>query len=115
MPSHTELGTVNLSDFAGDNVTWKVFSDMVTVGLILAIAGTFPLQLFVVIDICEAFMFAPGRLSSEHLYWKSNIFRSVLVVAAAAYVSRARIVAIENEISIISRLRACALLPTAWP
>lgn len=45
--------------------------------------ATYPLQLFVVTDICEEAMFKPGRLSARFKLLKQMIFRCCLVFLAA--------------------------------
>jgi len=51
--------------------------------LIIAIMATYPLQLFVVTDICEEAMFKPGRLSTRFKLLKQVVFRCGLVLLAA--------------------------------
>lgn len=77
------LVTVNLHDFAEGSKPWEVLSILVTVGLIIAIASTYPLQLFVVTDIVEEAMFQPGRLSPRFRPLKVFAFRCLLVLGTA--------------------------------
>ena len=62
-------------------------SDIVTISLIIAIAGTFPLQLFVVSDILEELLFKSGQCNVMRRYplISQCAFRAVLVVLAAGY------------------------------
>eukprot|EP01095_Lingulamoeba_sp_RSL-Kostka_P000795 TRINITY_DN1107_c0_g2_i1.p1 TRINITY_DN1107_c0_g2~~TRINITY_DN1107_c0_g2_i1.p1 ORF type:complete len:455 (-),score=71.53 TRINITY_DN1107_c0_g2_i1:85-1449(-) len=75
--------TNNLSDFAQNQSTdiWVYLSNGVTLGLIIAIAGTFGIQLFVVTDIAEDILFK-HYLSQSNKYWKINGFRTGLVLVA---------------------------------
>jgi proton-coupled amino acid transporter len=77
------LVTVNLHDFAEGSKPWEVLSILVTIGLIIAIASTYPLQLFVVTDILEEALFKPGRLSSRCKPLKTFVFRTLLVLGTA--------------------------------
>jgi len=75
-----QIVTVNLNDYADGETVWEVLSIIVMVGLIIAIASTYPLQMFVVTDILEEAMFKPGRLSTKHRWIKVFFFRCLLVL-----------------------------------
>lgn len=75
-----DLVTVNLRDFADGYLPWQILYTCVTIGLIIAIAATYPIQLFVVTDIIEEAMFKPGRLSPRFRFFKVFAFRSLLVL-----------------------------------
>jgi len=75
------LITVNLHDFASGNIYWEIFSYSVRIELILAIMATYPLQLFVVTDICEEIIFR-RLLSARFKRVKQMVFRCGLVLAA---------------------------------
>jgi len=79
-----DIVTSNLCDYANENDShvWGVLTNVVTIALIFAIAGTYPLQLFVVTDIIEAWMFKPGRLSRKCKVWKENGVRTALVLSS---------------------------------
>lgn len=83
--------TFNLQQFATcslpnapclGNPTWEAFSTIVSVLLIFAIMGTFPLQLFVVTDIAEEWLFRKFMALRGRKGFYTNIFRTVLVALA---------------------------------
>lgn len=82
------LITSNLSAMAEAQATntWQIFTNITTLTLILAIAGTFPLQLFVVTDICEEYFVSKGWFGGKYQWWQENAFRTVLVIGAGMYV-----------------------------
>lgn len=51
--------------------------------MIIAIASTYPLQLFVVTDLLEEAIFQPGRLSNDYKAIKVFVFRCLLVLGTA--------------------------------
>jgi proton-coupled amino acid transporter len=57
---------------------WKIGSEIITVGLILAIALTYPIQLFVATDLIEERIFPP-KDKGWGAYWIRNNFRAFLV------------------------------------
>jgi amino acid permease len=65
--------------------------------LIIAIFANYPLQLFVVTDIGEEYLFTSGLLSTKHQFWKQNLFRTILVLFTGVIA-----VAIPNFNSLIS-------------
>jgi proton-coupled amino acid transporter len=83
--------TINLQQFARcqlpnsvchGNEAWVVLTNIVSVLLILAITGTFPLQLFVVTDITEEWLFRTfASLRSRLTLW-TNLWRTLLVALA---------------------------------
>jgi len=76
-----DLITSNLAAFAAvHGGIWTVLSTLVTVLLIACIVGTYPLQLMVVYDILEEWLFSRGHLNpNSHKLWKQNGIRAGLV------------------------------------
>jgi amino acid permease len=71
-----------LSDEGG---VWPALSGIVIVLLVLSIVGTYPLQLMVVYDLLEAWLFGSGRLNPhKHKFWKQNAVRATLVGVTVA-------------------------------
>eukprot|EP01089_Gocevia_fonbrunei_P017196 TRINITY_DN5506_c0_g1_i1.p1 TRINITY_DN5506_c0_g1~~TRINITY_DN5506_c0_g1_i1.p1 ORF type:complete len:483 (+),score=49.10 TRINITY_DN5506_c0_g1_i1:26-1474(+) len=75
--------TINLTTFARGSVGWDTMNLFVTISLMIAILITYPLQLFVVTDICEEAMFKEGRLSVKNKWAKQIVFRCGLVFMGA--------------------------------
>jgi len=76
------LVTVDLHNFSDSHV-WRVLSTLVTIALIIAITATYPIQLFVVTDICEEAMFKSGWVSTRFKILKQILFRCALVCGSA--------------------------------
>eukprot|EP01135_Chromosphaera_perkinsii_P005291 Nk52_evm3s334 gene=Nk52_evmTU3s334 len=77
--------TANFEEFANHSSNkyfWNFLVKIVRICLIFVIMSTFPVQLYVVTDICELELFKPGRLSQENRTKKENIFRFLLVLLA---------------------------------
>jgi len=81
----SDVITENMHALSSQSSTWLVLSYMVQVALVLAIIGTYPMQLFVVIDILEEWMlvrFHHDRITPtllEHKVFSQNALRTLLV------------------------------------
>eukprot|EP01094_Clydonella_sp_ATCC50884_P017542 TRINITY_DN3071_c0_g1_i2.p1 TRINITY_DN3071_c0_g1~~TRINITY_DN3071_c0_g1_i2.p1 ORF type:complete len:456 (-),score=74.43 TRINITY_DN3071_c0_g1_i2:125-1453(-) len=76
--------TTNLEDFAASHDGWNAISNLVTVALVIAIVGTFPLQLFIVSDIVEELIFKSRfEWARNHQTITQCSFRALLVICAA--------------------------------
>jgi solute carrier family 36 (proton-coupled amino acid transporter) len=74
--------TINMLDFATsqDSAVWHGFYIAVSIMLILSIATSYPIQLFVVTDIVERLMFVRWpKLLSRHKMLTQNVNRTVTV------------------------------------
>lgn len=68
----------SLLHWSNGNKAWSIVSKIITVGLIAAIAFTYPIQLFVATDLMEEKLFPP-RDSDWGQWWIRNNFRAFLV------------------------------------
>lgn len=72
-----------MKKFAEGSLFWEIVVKITTGSLVLAIAMSFPLQLFVAVDILEEKIFNPETLHMRSTYWLQNIFRTSLVLGIA--------------------------------
>lgn len=78
----SDLITINLYQFAlaRPGSGWMVMYYIVSLLLIFAIMGSFPLQLFVVSDTGEEWLFRVYPNLARQRFWVTNIFRTCLVM-----------------------------------
>jgi proton-coupled amino acid transporter len=70
----------SLLSWSNGSKGWTIVSKIITVGLIAAIAFTYPIQLFVATDLMEERLFPP-KDSTWAVWWLRNNFRAMLVFA----------------------------------
>jgi proton-coupled amino acid transporter len=68
----------SLLQWSNGSKGWSIISKIITVGLIAAIAFTYPIQLFVATDLIEEKLFPP-KDTTWGAYWIRNNFRAFLV------------------------------------
>lgn len=68
----------SLLAWANGDKTWTIISKLISAGLIVAIAFTYPIQFFVSTDILEERLFPP-KDHSWTVFWVRNNFRAMLV------------------------------------
>lgn len=69
----------SLLTWSNGSKAWSVVAKIITVGLIAAIAFTYPIQIFVATDLIEEKLFPP-KDTNVAIYWIRNNFRAALVL-----------------------------------
>lgn len=69
----------SLLAWANGDKAWSIVAKIITVGLIAAIAFTYPIQIFVATDLIEEKLFPP-KDTNMAVFWIRNNFRAALVL-----------------------------------
>eukprot|EP00127_Corallochytrium_limacisporum_P001824 Clim_evm9s85 gene=Clim_evmTU9s85 len=79
---HLTENIAEFAEFSENPELWNALLNVVRLLFVFAIASSYPVQMYVFLDIVENEMFKPGRISPYMKFWKQNLFRAFSVCVA---------------------------------